>query len=85
MDDTELDTQKFQDFQDGQKQFMQDSKLCRFKILGKSRNLQDFDWFSSNSGQNSQNFEEIHGILVKLTELYYRISSVVRGGRVDIF
>ena len=28
MDDTELGTQKFQDFQEGQKQFMQDSKPC---------------------------------------------------------
>ena len=30
VDDTELSTQKLQDFQDGQQQFMQDSKLCRF-------------------------------------------------------
>ena len=47
---------------------MQDSKPYWFKILGNSRNLQDFEWFSWNSGQNSKNFEEIHEIPVKLTE-----------------
>ena len=47
---------------------MQDSKLCRFKIFENSGILQDFEWLCWNSDQNSQNFGEIHGIPVKLTE-----------------
>ena len=65
MDDIELGSQKFQDFQEGQEHFMQDSKPCRFKILGNSRLLEDFEWFCLNSHQN---FKEINGIPVKLTE-----------------
>ena len=61
MDDTELGPQKFQDFHEEQQQFLQDSKACCFTILMNSRILQDFEWFSWNSGQNSQNFVEIHG------------------------
>ena len=68
MDDTELGTQKFQDFQEEQQQFLQDSKACSFTILRNSRILQDFEWFSWNSGQNSQNFVKIHGFPVRLTE-----------------
>ena len=47
---------------------MQDSKPCWFKFLGNSRNLQDFEWFSWNSGQNSEHFGKIHGSPVRLTE-----------------
>ena len=50
MDDADLGTHKFQDFQEGQQQFMQDSKPCWFKILKNSRILQHFEWISWNSG-----------------------------------
>ena len=33
MDDTELGTQKFQDFQEEEQQFLQDSEACCFTIL----------------------------------------------------
>ena len=36
--------------------------------LGESRILQHFEWFSWNSGQNSQNFGEIHGFPVMLSK-----------------
>ena len=65
---TTLGAQKFQDFQKGQQQFIQDSKPCWFRILGNSRILQDFEWFSWNSGQISQNLGKILGIPVRLTE-----------------
>ena len=51
MDDTELGTQKIQDFQ---------------TLL--VQNLEDFERISWNTGQNSKNLGEIHGILVGLTE-----------------
>ena len=49
MDDTELGTLKFQDFQKWQLQFLQDSGACWFKILRNPRILQKFEWFSWNS------------------------------------
>ena len=36
--------------------------------LGEFQILQNFEWFSGNSGQNSQNLGEINGIPVRLTE-----------------
>ena len=85
MDDTELGTQKFQDFQERQQQFMQDCKLWWFKFLGNSRILQDFKWFFRNSGQNSQNFGKIRGIPVRLTEHFLQDFQCRPWGCVDTF
>ena len=51
--------------------------------MGNSRILQDFEWFSWYSGQNSQNFGEIHRLPVNLTKHF--LQDVVYGGCVDIF
>ena len=69
MDDTEFGTQKFKDFQEELQQFLQDSKACCFTILRNTLiSLQDFEWFTWNSSQNSQNFVEIHGFPVRITQ-----------------
>ena len=79
MDDTKLGTQKFQDFQEGQWEFMQDFKSYWFTILENSRILQNFGFPGIPV--------KIHKILGKLMEfqsgspsLHYRISNVVHGG-----
>ena len=43
---------------------MQDSEPADSESWG----IPDFEWFSMNSGQNSQNFGEIYRIPVRLTE-----------------
>ena len=68
MDDIELGTQKIQDFPEGQLQFLQNSRAYSFKILRISRISQKFEWISWNSDQNLQNFGDICGFSVMLTE-----------------
>ena len=82
MDDTELGTQKFQDFQEGHQQFIQDSTPCLFRILGNSRILQDFEWFSWNSVKihkilgNSWNSSQAHRAFITR----FPVSSIGGGG-----
>ena len=85
MDDTELGTQKFQDFQEGQLQFLQDSRAYWFKILRNSRISQKFEWFPGIPVK----IYKILGIFVDFQScslsISYRIPNVVHGVCVDIF
>ena len=47
--------------------------------------LQYFEWFSWNSGQNSQNFGEIRGFPVMLTKHFLQDFQCRPWGGVDIF
>ena len=85
MDDTELGAQKFQDFQEGQLLFLQDSRAYWFKILRNSKISQKFEWFSWNFGQNLQHFVEICGFPVILTEHFLQDFQCRPWGCVDIF
>ena len=80
MDNTEMGTQKFQDFQEGQWQFMQDSNPADSK-----------SWGIPEFGKILNGFAgipiKIHKILGKYIgfqsgslSIYYRTSNVVHGG-----
>ena len=68
-----------------EQKFLQDSKACCFTVLRNSRILQDFEWFSWNSCQNSRNFVEIHGFPVRITEHFLQDFQCRPSGGVDIF
>ena len=68
MDATGLGTQNFRISKKDNSSFCRIPKPDDSKVLRNSRILQDFEWLSWNSCQNSQSLQEIHGFPVRLTE-----------------
>ena len=85
MDDNELGTQKFQDFQERQQQFMHEFKPCRFKFLGNSRFYKILNGFPGIPVKTDKILEKFMEFQSGSPSIYCRISNVIHGGCMDIF